>query len=120
MSILPCNHIYQKKIPFQYKKCISKLRLSSHCLSVETGRYKRIPLENRLCPLCSVDIEDEFHFILICPHYQNLRVTLLKRYYYVRPSVYKFIQLLSTQNVKELCNLGKFIKNAFVIRKAYG
>ena len=107
-----------KRIPLQYKKLISKLRLSSHCLAVETGRYKNIPLERRLCPLCSVEIEDEFHFILVCFHYQNLRVKFLKKYYYVRPSVYKLIQLFSTQNVKELCNLGKFIKNALAIRKS--
>ena len=106
-----------KRIPVCYKKLICKLRVSSHCLTVETGRYKNVPLERRLCPLCNADIEDEFHFFLKCPHYRHLREIYLKKYYYVKPSVYKLIQLLSTQNVKELCNLGKFIKNAFIVRK---
>lgn len=45
-----------KKIPLQYQKLICKLRLSSHCLTVETGRYSNIPLDRRLCPLCTSDI----------------------------------------------------------------
>ena len=36
-----------KNIPMQYKKLICKLRLSSHCLVIETGRYKNVPLEKR-------------------------------------------------------------------------
>lgn len=107
-----------KRIPMQYKKLICKLRLSSHCLSIETGRYKNVPLDRRLCPLCTLDVEDEFHFFLKCTYYSHFRTKFLKKYYFTRPSVFKLIQLLSTQNVKELCNLGKFIKNAFDIRKS--
>ena len=105
-----------KPIPVQYKKMICKLRLSSHCLSVETGRYKNIPLHLQLCPLCKTDIEDEFHFLLKCPFYASFREKHIKKYYYERPSVFKLIQLLSTENVKELCNLGKFINNALKLR----
>lgn len=108
-----------KRIPLQYKKLICKLRLSSHCLTIETGRYNNVPLQRRLCPLCTLDIEDEYHFILKCPYYCNLREKFLKKFYYIKPSVFKLILLLSTQNVKDLCNLGKYIKNAFVIRKLH-
>ena len=51
-----------KPIFTQYKKWISKIRLSSHCLTVETGRYKNVPINRRFCPVCPMDIEDEFHF----------------------------------------------------------
>ena len=105
-----------KRIPMQYKKLICKLRVSSHCLLIETGRYKNIPLERRVCPLCTLAVEDEFHFFFECPYYSHLRTKFLKKYYYIRPSVFKLIQLLSTQNVKELCNLGKFIKESIELR----
>ena len=101
----------------QYKKLICKLRLSSHCLCIETGRYKNVPLERRICSMCKSDVEDEYHFMLKCPAYNNLRKRYLKPYYFQRPSVYKLTQLLSTGNVKELCNVGKFIKFAFKERK---
>ena len=95
---------------------ICKLSLSSHCLFIETGRYKNVPLERRICPMCKSDVEDEYH-LLKCPAYNNLRKRYLKPYYFQRPSVYKLTQLLSTGNVKELCNVGKFIKFAFKERK---
>ena len=107
----------KKPIYNQYKKCITRLRLSSHCLSIETGRYKNIPLDRRICPMCKTDVEDEFHFVLKCPAYASLRVKFLKPYYFQRPSVFKLIQLFTSTNTKELCYLGKYIKNAFDIRK---
>ena len=81
------------------------------------GHYKNIPVERRKCPSCKTDIEDEFHFMLKCPTYQEFRIKFLKPYYYRIPSVFKLTQLLSTENVRELCNIGKFIKNAFIVRK---
>ena len=33
------------------------------------------------------------------------------------PAVFKLVQLLSTENVKELCNLGKFLINAYKLRE---
>ena len=47
------------------KKLIAKLRLSNHLLKIETGRYDRIPLKDRLCLECSV-IEDEYHLLIKC------------------------------------------------------
>ena len=109
-----------KSIYYQhmYKKLICKLRLSSHCLCVENGRYKNVPLERRICPMCKSDMEDEYHFMLKCPAFNNLRKRCLKPYYFQRPSVYKLTQLLSTRNVKELSNVDKFIKFAFKERKS--
>ena len=46
---------------------LTKWRLSSHKLSVETGRYAvpTIPRERRLCIIC-FEIEDEHHALFIC------------------------------------------------------
>ena len=41
----------------------------------------------------------------------------IKSYYRTRPSVFKLVQLLSTENVKELCNLGKSFINAYKLIK---
>ena len=91
-----------KPIYCQYQKLICKLRLSYHCLCIETGRYKNVPLEHRICPMCKSDVEDEYHVMFKCPAYNNLRKRYLKPYYFQRPSVYKLTHLLSTGNVKEL------------------
>ena len=107
----------QKCIPKKYVKYLTMFRFSSHSLAIETGRYQGILNGNRVCKYCKDDIEDEFHFILKCPTYQNFRSKYIKSYYRTRPSVFKLVQLLSTENVKELCNLGKFLINAYKLRE---
>ena len=109
--------LYLKRpIPKKLQNCISRFRLSSHSLSIETGRYHNIVQTNRLCPICHTDIEDEFHFILKCPMYDDLRKLFIKPFYYERPSVFKLIQLFTTVNLKEICNLGRFLLRATIKR----
>ena len=58
---------------------LTKLRLSNHKLAIETGRYSRPfkkPAE-RICPICKIEMEDEYHFLNICPAYQEKRCSLL-------------------------------------------
>ena len=98
----------------KYKIALSKFRLSSHSLLIETGRYTGIPTEERLCNFCNMrKIEDEFHFLLVCPHYIELRRKYLKRYFCTWPTLNKFDQLLSTSSKKTLTNLSKYIYYAF-------
>ena len=67
----------------------------------------------RVCTLCDHNkMEDEFHFILKCPFYSDIRKMYTKKHYYKKPSIFKLVDLLSAQNVKELCNLGKYLKKA--------
>ena len=63
-----------------------------------------------------MELEDEYHFILKCSFYSELRSRFIKKYYWKRPSFFKFVQLLITNNVKDLSNLGKFIKHGFDLR----
>ena len=104
------QHYLTKSINELHRKCITRIRLSSHNLNIETGRYRHESRTDRRCTLCDLDdLEDEFHFILKCPFYNDLRVTLIKPYYLRRTSVFKLIELLSTRNLKELRNLGRFL-----------
>ena len=105
-----------KPITHLYRKYLSKFRLSSHSLAIETGRYTNINFIDRKCFMCKHDVEDEFHFILKCPWYESYRKLYIKPYYYRCPSVYKLMELLSIQNNKVLCNLGKYLYHASVLR----
>ena len=60
--------------------CSSKIRILSHFLPVETGRWEGIDISDRTCALCeNVDeIADEYHYILICPFFNEQRKTFLK------------------------------------------
>ena len=61
-------------------------------------------------------IKDEYHFVLICPYYNDLRQMFIKRYFHTRPSMYEFINLLNTTKLKDLNNLAKILINAFKLR----
>ena len=61
---------------------------------------------------------DVFHFICVCPCYSDLRRRFLKSQYYIRPSVHKFNQLMSSDVNLEILNLVKFIKLSLDIRNS--
>ena len=46
---------------------LTQLRLGILPINIETGRYKSIPLERRICTLCNLDqIKKEIHIIFYC------------------------------------------------------
>ena len=107
VSNIDLQFYLQKHIPAMFRKCIAKIRLLSHNIFIETGRYTGI---DRKCILCNLNVlEDEFHFVLQCTMYNDLRKKYIMKYFWSRPSTFKLVQLLSVENGKELCNLGKFI-----------
>lgn len=103
----------------KFRISLSKLRLSSHRLEVETGRWakpNKVPYENRKCKVCGV-LEDEFHFVLECPLYIELRVKYISKYYYKHPSMLKFIELLKSDSKKDIKRLSMYVNKAFAVRK---
>ena len=87
--------------------------MSAHNLNIELGRHHNIERSERICTLCDAkEIEDEYHFILQCPRYSNLRNAHIKQYYHRHP----IVQLLSTTSIKELSNLGKYLEQANKLR----
>ena len=106
-----------KSIPENYTSLLTKFRVSAHQLRIEQGRYNGTARPDRICEICNMnEIEDEYHFILICPMYNDIRSAYIKRYYWNHASMFKLVQLLSIQNRKQLCNLGKFLKAAVLVR----
>ena len=103
------NEIKQSYKMESYFKCnirrtlrifLSRFRLSSHRFLIERGHWMnpKIELPNRNCTLCNdKDIQDKYHMVLKCVHFQILRMTFIIKYYYVRPSMYKFQQLMNTR-----------------------
>ena len=103
---------------FKYMQALSKLRMSSHRLAIESGRWARptsIPINDPKCVHCNV-LEDEFHFVIECKIFIELRTKYIPKYYWKRPSMYKFIKLLNTTKVKLLRNLSVYVYLAFKCR----
>ena len=69
----------------QHRITLTKLHLSNHKFAIETGRYVRPykKLDDRICPFCRKDGEDEIHFLTLYPVYQEKKSILfwiLKEY----------------------------------------
>ena len=105
----------EKVVHKKFRNAISKLRLSSHRLHIESGRWNRphpTPRENRLCSTCNT-LEDEFHFIFECTLYNDERQFLIKPYYRRRYSMFKLIELFQSSNKNILSKLGNYIYKCF-------
>ena len=75
-----CEDYLRQVTNVQQQITLTQLRLSNHKLAIKTGRYLR-PYkkpEERICPNCKKDIEDEIHFLTLCPAYQEKRSTLFE------------------------------------------
>ena len=97
---------------------LTKFRLSSHDLYIEVGRYNNIPRDQRICQNCSMNVpETEYHFLLVCEKYRNLRMKFFKRYYCRWPSLNKFEKLLCHQSNIVIRNIANYIFSANKIRR---
>ena len=96
-------------LPNDLRIPVTRYRTGSHHLPISNQRYNPID-ERNLCPLCSLDTGDEYHYILICPSLENDRKIYIPSKYYNNPNVLKFKALLSTANKTQLTKLAKFIK----------
>ena len=85
--------VYLKHITItKFRQDLTRLRVSSHILQIETGRWHnphKIPRNERICIICN-SLEDEFHFLLECSLYTDLRNTYIKPYYWRYPNILKF------------------------------
>ena len=90
-------------------------------LAIETGRFSNIALNNRTCIVCNSEaIEDEYHFLCICPKYEKERKLLYSRV----TEIYSEFRNLDNIDRFMMLNTGEYQKytaiyvyNAFNLRK---
>jgi hypothetical protein len=105
----------------KYRYAISRLRLSSHHLPIETGRHSRpiTPSHLRFCQHCPGKLGDEIHFVTECVKYTDLRCVL---YSHAQDLIAefnsmcnreKYISLIACDDMDVLIALGKFVYSAW-------
>ena len=98
------------------RKQFTCFRLCLHHLEIEFGRFAGINRENRLCKLCIKNvIESEYHFLLCCPHYYNIRRKYFNNTSW--PSLNMFNKLMSSNNKQQLNSIYVYSKEVFKLRK---
>ena len=98
-----------------HRQALTKLIVSSHHLNIESGRWKRpkTPSNMRFCSACAGKIEDEYHLLLECSLYNDIRSRLIPKYYWTRPSMFKAVNLINCKQKKVIQNVAKFVFLAF-------
>ena len=111
------NYFKMINVP-KFRYSFSRFVCGSHRLPIVTGRWARpkVPRNQRLCSLCNT-LYDEYHFILECKNIIlcSLRNSYIPKYYYSRPSMYKFTLLFNSQDTKIIRNLAMYIHKGLSI-----
>ena len=97
----------------KHRNAIRDIRMSTHKLMIETGRYDKVPKEQRFCSVCTNrEIETEEHFLLKCVIYKDERDILINREFGVASKELdiRYIKnLFKENNLYKLNEFGKFI-----------
>ena len=116
MSYNDC--IYGQDLREDKRIIITKWRLSSHNLKIETGRYTKPPTarDERVCSECTSVVEDEHHVVFQCPLYRNVQThhrDLLLR-------LKSIPELLNPKTIADASEVGEMLLSINSIRRDLG
>ena len=96
---------------YEYRKLITKLRISEHNLLIEKGRHLNISREQRLCSHCKC-IDDNIRFLLHCTINSELRSILNNENQIFNNSSEseKLSYILNPSTPSKVNKLGSFLK----------
>ena len=67
-------------------------------IKVHRSRYKVYNVDDLKCPLCLLAVDNEVHFVLCCPAFDDLRYEFTEPKYFNNPCEFWLALLLATQN----------------------
>jgi hypothetical protein len=80
---VPPPHLKCKRLSFRQGQCVVRFRIGWHGLSIQTGRFARVPRHQRKCMMCDAmhywdaqgdcPVEDALHFLIECKVMQPVR-----------------------------------------------
>ena len=77
---------------------MAQLRFGILPLAIEVGRYHNTSEDDRLCEMCDLnEIENEVHFILYCPYYDDLRTAWFQRVLNKDPAVFWYTDYIKLE-----------------------
>ena len=89
-------------IPKYHRSLFAQIRASILPLVVEVGRYRSLPLSERVCTMCQLQlVEHEYHILYVCERYNEFRTALYNKpsttfnEFHNIPELDKFVYLIN-------------------------
>ena len=89
-------------IPKYHRTLFAQFRAGILPLAIEVGRYRSLPLSERVCTMCQLQlVEDEYHILCVCGSYNEFRTTLYNKAsttfneFHNIPELDKFVYLIN-------------------------
>lgn len=117
-----CENYVTMNMSRSLRSFIAQIRCGILPLHIETGRFRNLKPEERLCPVCDGpnNVETEFHFLFDCVAYMNHRLTFYNWIIKTHPNFISFNHaaklkiMLSDKRVIQKSAL--FIQNCYLLR----
>ena len=91
---------------------LTRFRFGVSDIKVHRSRFKLYNVDELKCPLCLSAVENEVHFVLRCPAFEDLRHEFIESKYFNNPCEFRLALLLATQNERAFKNLALFLYKA--------
>ena len=128
--LLSISNAHKRNLLFKFRVGVAPLRIDTGRWEANidplTGvRRKGIREECRMCMCCFGGVEDEQHFLLLCPVYSMVRSRFMRvvRMYWnenniniPNESTVLFTMIMTCMDNTVICALGDFVWNAFKLR----
>ena len=92
---------------------LTRFRFGVSDIKVHRSRFKLYNVDELKCPLCLSAVENEVHFVLCCPAFEDLRHEFIESKYFNNPCEFRLALLLATQKERALKNLALFLYKTF-------
>ena len=118
------NYLNIKNV--KLRKIISNIRMSTHKLEIETGRYKNIDKDKRVCNACNLSkTESEEHFLLECPKYSHHRkyfseeIKSISKIDLEKNGIEAIKNIFLQENLAVINKFGYFVKQCWITRSLH-
>jgi hypothetical protein len=101
---------------FFVRRTLTRFRMGMSELKGNFLQYNPLIPKDRFCPFCPSLLETEFHFLLVCPQYKNIRNDILPLKFHKFPNMAKFAILMSSTNETLIAKLAMFVFKALGVR----
>ena len=109
----PPSYLSNNMLNKHLRNTLVRFRLSVSKINGHRFKFSADP-EKRMCPICQSNVEDEYHIVFVCNHYEKLRLNYLPFYVRTNRGLDSLVKLLGSND--DYYSLSVFLSEFFKLR----